>query len=178
MEMYTVGKLSRRFNLSRSALLYYDSIGLLSPTKRGNGKYRLYSEADMARLSQICIYREAGLPLEKIKHILDKQNSSAAEQLQLRFEELNIEINKLRQQQQYIITLLQNESIWKPTPDLDFEKLTMLFDRVGISSEIRWQFHHEFELAYPERHQLLLEAMGLSPEDIIETRRWSRQSGQ
>lgn len=29
--MYTVGELAKLFGLSRSALLYYDEIGLLSP---------------------------------------------------------------------------------------------------------------------------------------------------
>lgn len=175
MEMYTVGKLSQKFKLSRSALLYYDSIGLLSPTKRGNGKYRLYSESDMIRLGQICVYREAGLSLEKIKEILDKECNSAAKLLQHRFEELSCEIKKLRQQQQYIITLLQNESLKASTGESELDELTIMFDKLGISSEIRWRFHHEFELAYPERHQLLLEALGLSPEEIEDTRSWSRQ---
>ena len=42
----TVGRLARAFGLSRSTLLYYDSIGLLRPTGRSPANYRLYTRAD------------------------------------------------------------------------------------------------------------------------------------
>ena len=52
--MYTIGKLAKKFDLSRSTLLYYDSIGLLKPSSRTESEYRQYSEDDAARLEQIC----------------------------------------------------------------------------------------------------------------------------
>jgi len=39
----TVGRLARRFGLSRSALLYYHRIGLLVPSMGGDGRYRRYT---------------------------------------------------------------------------------------------------------------------------------------
>ena len=48
--MYTVGQLAKLFGLSRSTLLYYDEIGLLSPSARSASNYRLYSEADIRRV--------------------------------------------------------------------------------------------------------------------------------
>ena len=48
--MYTVSKIAQRFGLSRSTLLYYDRIGLLSPSGRSPGDYRLYDQADCDRL--------------------------------------------------------------------------------------------------------------------------------
>jgi hypothetical protein len=41
--MLTIGRLAERFGLSRSTLLYYDSIELLSPSARSDANYRLYS---------------------------------------------------------------------------------------------------------------------------------------
>ena len=48
--MLTVTRLARHFGLSRSALLYYESIGLLKPGRRNGNNYRAYSDRDMLRL--------------------------------------------------------------------------------------------------------------------------------
>ncbi|HPW52681.1 MAG TPA: MerR family DNA-binding transcriptional regulator, partial [Spirochaetota bacterium] len=41
--MYTIGKLAKKYGISRSAILYYDSEGLLKPDQRLSNGYRLYS---------------------------------------------------------------------------------------------------------------------------------------
>ncbi|AIF49685.1 MerR family transcriptional regulator [Pelosinus sp. UFO1] len=74
----TIGRLASKFNLSRSTLRYYDSIGVLSPIKRGKGNYRIYSEEDCKRLEQIANYRQIGLSLQEIKEILDNKICIAA----------------------------------------------------------------------------------------------------
>ena len=48
----TVGRLAKRFGLSRSTLLYYDRLGLLCPSGRSGGDYRLYEDADAQRLDR------------------------------------------------------------------------------------------------------------------------------
>ena len=53
----TISALARRFGLSRSALLHYDRIGLLSPSGRSLAGYRCYSEADADRLRAIQTFR-------------------------------------------------------------------------------------------------------------------------
>lgn len=52
-------------------LHHYDQMGLLSPSARSAAGYRLYSEDDLLRLQQVLLWRELGLPLEKIGRILD-----------------------------------------------------------------------------------------------------------
>src|ERR1017187_2491182 len=74
----TVTKLARACKLSRSALLYYESIGLLPRPRRTGGNYRTYSEKDVERLRQICVYRDAGAPLKDIRSILDGPRNGAA----------------------------------------------------------------------------------------------------
>ena len=69
--MLTIGQLARRFELSRSTLLYYDSIGLLSPSGRSRANYRLYSDDDVRRMEAIAGYRRAGLPLADIARLLE-----------------------------------------------------------------------------------------------------------
>src|SRR5260370_7096219 len=71
--MLTVTKLARRCGVSRTALLYYESIGLMPPPQRSGGNYRCYSDADTQRLLHIRAYRKAGLTLEDIRTILKTQ---------------------------------------------------------------------------------------------------------
>ena len=93
--MYTIGKLASRFNLSRSTLLYYDSIGLLQPSSRTESEYRQYSEDDFRRLEQICRYRRTGLSLTEIKRVLDSPETDLTQVLEKRLDELNEEIIRL-----------------------------------------------------------------------------------
>jgi DNA-binding transcriptional MerR regulator len=90
--MFTVTKLARLCGLSRTALLYYESIGLMPPAQRSGGNYRCYGEADMQRLLQICAYRDAGLKLEDIRIIMDRQGGDAYGVLKRRLLELDAEI--------------------------------------------------------------------------------------
>lgn len=71
MLTHTVGRLARRFGLSRSTLLYYDSIGLLSPTARARGEYRQYGPEEVRRLERICTLRRAGMGLKDIRWVLE-----------------------------------------------------------------------------------------------------------
>ncbi len=52
-------------------LHHYDAIGLLAPSGRTDGGYRLYSDDDVLRLQQILLHRELGLSLEQIRRLLD-----------------------------------------------------------------------------------------------------------
>jgi DNA-binding transcriptional MerR regulator len=52
--MHTISALARRFSLSRSTLLYYDSIGVLAPTSRSRAGYRLYGDDAVRRLGIVC----------------------------------------------------------------------------------------------------------------------------
>jgi DNA-binding transcriptional MerR regulator len=82
--MYRITQLARKFGLSRSTLLYYDRIGLLSPSGRSKADYRLYSPADCERLEAICAYRRAGLTMEDICSLLSLEGDDSSAVLQRR----------------------------------------------------------------------------------------------
>ncbi len=65
-----VGELARRTGLTVRTLHHYDSIGLLRPSTRSDSGYRLYGQADVARLHGIQVLRQVGLPLEEIGAML------------------------------------------------------------------------------------------------------------
>jgi DNA-binding transcriptional MerR regulator len=61
-----IGELAKRTGLTVRALHHYDAIGLLSPSARSDAGYRLYNEADIARLHRILALRRFGMALAEI----------------------------------------------------------------------------------------------------------------
>lgn len=66
-----VGELARRTGVTVRALHHYDSIGLLRPSARSEGGYRLYGREDVARLHGIQTLRRMGVPLAEVAQLLD-----------------------------------------------------------------------------------------------------------
>ena len=174
--MLTISQLARRFDLSRSTLLYYDSIGLLSPSSRSRANYRLYSREDVERMERIDLYRRAGLPLKAVARILDSGRSAATELLGLRLRALNQEIRTLRRQQQMIVGLLQSEMALRETRTLDKEGWVAILRATGLSDDDMLRWHVEFERLTPQAHQDFLESLGLEDEEIAGIRERSRQA--
>ncbi|MCC2673536.1 MAG: MerR family transcriptional regulator [Ramlibacter sp.] len=71
-----VGELARSTGLTVRTLHHYDEIGLLKPSGRSESGYRMYGEADVARLHAIQALRYLGLPLAEIAPLLDGENAS------------------------------------------------------------------------------------------------------
>jgi MerR family transcriptional regulator, thiopeptide resistance regulator len=69
-EAYTVGAVARLAGISVRSLHHYDQIGLLAPSGRSPGGYRIYSLGDLKRLQQVLFYRALGFPLDEIARIL------------------------------------------------------------------------------------------------------------
>ena len=67
----TVGQVSKLLGLSIRTLHHWEERGLVQPEGRSWQNYRLYSDADIARLEKIMIYRAIGMSLESIASLLD-----------------------------------------------------------------------------------------------------------
>lgn len=78
----TAHSFARLSGVTVRALHYYDRLGLLRPKRMLNG-YRAYSEPDLVRLEQIVALKFVGLPLRRIKELLDRQERGLAEALHL-----------------------------------------------------------------------------------------------
>lgn len=171
--MYTVGQLGKRFRLSRSALLYYDRIGLLSPSARSTGNYRVYSDSDRRRMERIQTYREAGLPLENIARLLQEGGPPAPAMLERHLHAVNHEIARLRQQQQVTARLLGDAEALRGCRTMNKAQWVALLASTGLSDEEMDKWHVEFEKMSPEAHQDFLESLGIAPEEIAAIRRRS-----
>ncbi len=68
---WRIGELAAAAHVSVRTLRHYDAIGLLRPAARTEAGYRVYGEADLARLYRILGLRSLGLPLDEIGALLD-----------------------------------------------------------------------------------------------------------
>lgn len=175
MGMYTVGQLGKRAGLSRSALLYYDGIGLLSPSMRSACGYRLYSEGDVRRLERIMLYREAGLPLDAIASLLQADETSASTVLERHLHSVSAAIARLRQQQHVIAKLLGDGHVLRESRSMNKEQWIALLASTGLDEAGMDRWHMEFEKMSPAAHQDFLESLGIPPEEVALIRYFSRQ---
>lgn len=174
--MKTIRQLASQFGLSRSALLYYDRLGLLRPDYRTSAGHRLYSAEDEARLARICELRTAGLPLGEIDAVLEPSRQLRAPlgaALNRRLSELNREIAALRRQQQVAVALLSDKSAAGRSRIMTKERWVQLLTACGLDEDDRARWHREFEQLSPEAHQDFLESLGLPAAEIEAIRRWS-----
>ncbi|UNC91336.1 MerR family transcriptional regulator [Candidatus Contubernalis alkaliaceticus] len=167
---YSIGFLSKKFNLSRSTLLYYDSVGLLKASGRTDKNYRKYSDEDINRLEQICMYRQTGLSIKEIKEILDCDGNATREVLDSRLMELNEYILKIRSQQRMIIDILKNEKLLESLTFIDKDLLINLLSNAGFDELDMCKLHGELEKLSPQSHQEFLRALGFNQEEIKEIR--------
>ena len=75
--MKKVNEVSRLAGVSRRTLQFYDDEGLL-PAERSKDNYRLYDDTALECLWQILVYREMGLDLKEIKHMLSGSEKEKA----------------------------------------------------------------------------------------------------
>ena len=61
--MMHIGELAERTALSQRTIRHYDEIGLLTPSGRSEGGFRLYTEGDLGRLLLIRRMKPLGLSL-------------------------------------------------------------------------------------------------------------------
>jgi MerR family transcriptional regulator, thiopeptide resistance regulator len=173
--MLMVSTLAKRCGLSRGTLLYYESIGLLKPARRTRSNYRSYGEQDVARLQQICAYRNAGLTLEDILLLLERPENDAAAVLKRRLMELDTEIEMKRNHQRAILKLLQGKKLVGKERKMSKEKWVSIMKSAGFSEADMHRWHVEFEHAAPEDHQQFLEFLHIPAAEVQSIRKWSRE---
>lgn len=81
-----VGLLAQRTGKTARALHFYEELGLIRPTKRTKGGFRLFDPADVERIAAIERLHEAGFTLDEISKMVGIMRSSprgakAAEQV-------------------------------------------------------------------------------------------------
>ena len=172
--MLTIGQVAKKYSLSRSTLIYYDMIGVLTPSGRSESNYRLYSKKDLEKMDRIQLFRGTGLSLEAIELLLQTKSSELSSTLENRLFAINTEIEKLRDQQKVILKILENEILENNTRVITKGVWVSILKAAGLDEEGMKNWHVEFEKNSPEAHQGFLESIGIKKGEIAAIREWSR----
>lgn len=175
--MLSVTQLARACGLSRTTVLYYESLGLLPTPRRSKGNYRQYGDQHLRRLRQICSYRNAGLKLSDVRTLLgEPERKEAAAVLRRRLAEIGIEIERLKEHQRAILRLLGHRTTFLRRKDMNKEKWVAIMKSAGFADDDMRKWHKEFERSAPEDHQEFLEYLKISQPEIERIRAWSREA--
>ena len=170
--MERISRLAREFGLSRSTLLYYDRIGLLSPSARSEAGYRHYSAADRQRLASICSLRRAGMDLDGIRAILATAGDDSTAVLRRRLDEINAEIEALRSKQRLLAGMLKVQGEGGPST-VNKEMFVAMLRAAGMDDAAMKKLHVEFERREPEAHHAFLLSLGITEKEALLIRKWS-----
>ncbi|WP_435737256.1 MerR family transcriptional regulator [Cellulosimicrobium sp. PMB13] len=73
-----IGAVAERTGLSLRTLRHYDEVGLVRPSGRSDGGFRLYTEDDVERLLLVRRMKPLGFSLEEMADLLDVADQLAA----------------------------------------------------------------------------------------------------
>ena len=91
-----IGELAKQAGLTVRTLHHYDHIGLLSPSARSAGGYRLYNRADVERLHRIQALKQFGCSLAEIKAFLAAPGASIDAILSQQMRDLETQVRRAR----------------------------------------------------------------------------------
>ncbi|MGH9109339.1 MAG: MerR family transcriptional regulator [Acidimicrobiales bacterium] len=92
---YSVGEVASMAGVTVRMLHHYDEIRLLCPSSRSEAGYRLYDDADVARVRRILTYRALGFSLGEIAAIVDDPRADTGTHLRRQHHLLTDRISRL-----------------------------------------------------------------------------------
>ncbi len=70
-ELHQIGTVAERVGLSLRTIRHYDDVGLVTPSGRSAGGFRLYTDVDVDRLAQVKAMKPLGFTLSESHEVLD-----------------------------------------------------------------------------------------------------------
>ena len=77
-QLHQIGAVAERVGLSLRTIRHYEEVGLVIPSGRSAGGFRLYTEADIARLQQVKVMKPLKFTLEETTELLELRAAVAA----------------------------------------------------------------------------------------------------
>ncbi|MHA7881141.1 MAG: MerR family transcriptional regulator [Saccharospirillum sp.] len=105
--MYLISELAAKAGLSRTTLLYYEKLGLVTGKRKENG-YRFYDDSDLQRLYLIQQLQSAGLSLKECQMCVDEKMDE--ERLRERLLQLDREIEEKHRARDLLLALIGEKS--------------------------------------------------------------------
>ncbi len=95
-DLLQIGEAAEHVGLSLRTVRYWEEIGLVTPSARTEGGFRLYSDEDLRRLRIVKHMKPLGLTLEEMRELLELIEQSARPEL-VDAPELHIVRSKLQE---------------------------------------------------------------------------------
>lgn len=133
--LHQAREFAQRAGVSVRTLHHYDRLGLLKPSGYTAGGYRLYGERDFARLQQIMTLKFIGLPLKRIKGILEGAEMDLTETLRL---QRNILEEQRRRLDAALAAVEKAESIAAAGGGYDWEAFKKIVEVIDMENNMEW----------------------------------------
>ncbi|SCL22741.1 DNA-binding transcriptional regulator, MerR family [Micromonospora inyonensis] len=134
-ELFTIGQLADRTGLTVRTIRFWSDEGLLPPTTRSGGGYRLYDAAAVARLDLLRTLRDLGIGLDDVRRILGRQ-AGVPEVARAHVRALDAEIRTLRLRRAVLRSVVRRGSTT--------EELRLMHDLARLSARERQQIIDDF----------------------------------
>lgn len=114
---WKIGTIAKKTGLTIRSIRFYEEVGLINPLRDNQSGHRLYMTQDLIKLQQIKSLSHLGLPLSRIKSILDNMTSN--DWLKL----INEQINYIQKQKSSLdLILLQLTNLKNKITNSDMDK--------------------------------------------------------
>jgi DNA-binding transcriptional MerR regulator len=118
--MLTIGQLASYAGVTIRAVRHYHQIGLLLEPKRNASGYRTYDAVAVVRLIRIRTLAEAGVPLARVRELLDADPTTFATATTEIDRQLRTQIRALQEHRRRIAQLGSGDSLALPKEVLDY----------------------------------------------------------
>lgn len=79
---YSISELANEYDITTRTIRYYEDMGLLAPTRRG--QQRVYTQADRVKLKLVLRGKRLGLSLAESRQIIEMYDPTAGNKTQLK----------------------------------------------------------------------------------------------
>ena len=124
MNNFTTGEFAKICNVNKQTLIYYDKIGLISPSIKAENGYRYYSIHQYELFSVIQLLKELGMSLNAIKEFI--KNKSPEYFLMVMEQQKEIIAKKKKQLEIMEIMVDTQISLTKQAEAIDFSSLSII----------------------------------------------------
>ena len=118
--MLTIGRLASYAGVTIRAVRHYHQIGLLPEPERDHSGYRTYDAAAVVRLIRIRTLAEAGVPLARVRELLDADPETFAAATAEIDRQLRAQIRALQEHRRRIAQLGSGDSLALPKEVVDY----------------------------------------------------------
>ncbi len=118
--MLTIGQLASHAGVTIRAVRHYHHVGLLPEPERDASGYRSYDAAAVIRLIRIRTLAEAGVPLARVRELLDADPQTFAAATEQIDRQLRAQIRDLQQHRRRIAHLGTGEALALPKEVVDY----------------------------------------------------------